>query len=82
MNELFKDLEMAVASILLVFGVYLIYDAVSSSSADSPGRLIGGAVLSSLALVMGHSSVRLAYSVREWKRKAQSSPRNTSTPQV
>lgn len=76
MKELFKELEMALASILLVFGVYLVYDAVSTSSEDLPGRLIAGAALCSLALVMGHSSVRLAFSVREWKRQAQN-PRRT-----
>ena len=76
MKELFKNLEMAVASIFLVFGVYLVYDAVSRSSEDLAGRLIVGAVLCSLGLIMGHSSVRLAFSVREWKRHAQN-PRRT-----
>lgn len=82
MNELFRDLEMAMASILLIFGVYLVYDAVSSSSEDMAGRLIAGAALCSLALVMGHSSIRLAYSVREWKRHAQNSREDRTSPQL
>jgi hypothetical protein len=71
MKELFRDLGMALSSILLLSGAYLIYDAVSNIRQDSGATLLIGAAVSSVGLVLGHSSLRLAYSVREWKRHSQ-----------
>ncbi len=71
MKELFRDLGMTISGVLLGFGVYLVHDAVSSPGQDLAGRLILGAFLCSLALVAGHSAIRIARSVREWKRHAQ-----------
>jgi hypothetical protein len=71
MKELFRDLGMGLSCILLLSGAYLIYDAVSNLNHDSGLILLLGAALSSLGLVLGHSSARLAYSVREWKRHMQ-----------
>ena len=71
MKELFRDLGMGLSCILLVCGAYLIYDAVSNLNHDSGGSLLLGAALSSLGLVLGHSSLRMAYAVRELKRHSQ-----------
>ena len=73
MKELFRDLGMATSGVLLVLGGYLVHDAVSDPSQDFGGRLILGAVLCSLALVAGYSSIRIARSFREWKRHTQDS---------
>jgi energy-converting hydrogenase Eha subunit G len=73
MKELFRDLGMMLSGVLLVFGAYLVYDAVSNHGEDLAGKLILGAVLCSLALVAGHSSIRIARSLREWKRHTQGS---------
>lgn len=70
MKELFRDLGMLMSVVLLVFGASLVNDAVSSPGQDLAGRLILGAFLCSLALVAGYSSIRIARSLREWKRQS------------
>ena len=77
MKELFRDLGMGLSCILLLCGAYLIYEAVSNLNHDSGGGLLLGAALSSLGLVLGLSSLRLAYAVREWKRHVQGPRENT-----
>ena len=72
MKELFRDLGMSLSGVLLVLGAYLVQDAVSNRGEDLAGKLILGAFLCSLALVAGHSSIRIARSLREWKRQSQS----------
>ncbi len=78
MKELFRDLGTVLSCILLLLGAYLIYAAVSNLKQDSGATLLIGAALSSLGLVLGHSSARLAYSVREWKRHSQNSREDIS----
>lgn len=73
MKELVRDLGMVMCGVLLVLGIYLVHDAISNSSQDFGGRLILGAVLCSLALVAGYSSIRIERSFREWKRHTQGS---------
>lgn len=71
MREFFRDLGIVLSGLCLACGIYLLHEALSSQGRDAPGALILGSVLCALALVMGFSSIRLHYSLREWKRHAE-----------